>query len=113
MREKILEKPINIPLKLVRRNINKRLRETEKEYHTKVNEFKINYQWVDCNKLMMKSNKFPVEGALLLSQDKLVVYADIPFYLMPFAAVFKEKYVKILENEIDKLISGEGNNGAE
>ena len=55
MREKILEKPINIPLKTVRRNIDKRLREMEKEYHSKADEFKINYQWADANKLP----KFP------------------------------------------------------
>lgn len=100
-----MEKPINKPFALIRKEIDKKLKESKKQFSNQVGEYRINYQWNgNGTELLVSSEAFQLKGRLVFLKGKLVVYAEIPFFLRPFAMMFKDQWMKILEEEISKIV---------
>lgn len=105
VREKILEKSLNKRFELVREDINKKLNELKIISSDKLDEYGISHQWLNENTLLMKSETYNVFGYLLIWDEKLAVYVDVPFYFMPFYYLFLSSLKKKFEEEIDKLLA--------
>lgn len=105
IREKILEKSLSRRLELVREDINKKLEELKSTSPDKLDEYGISHQWLNENTLLMKSETYNVFGYLLIWDERLAVYVDVPFYLMPLYLIFLPPLKKKLEEEVDKLLA--------
>jgi len=104
--KKILEKPIDNSVEEVRRKIDEKLAELLEDASFKeiVDKFKITHSWRGNNTLLMESGALPVRGALILSEDKVEVYIEIPFYISPFLPLFSS-HLKRFEEEMERLIT--------
>jgi len=102
MRQKILDKALNKQInKTIQGHIDKRIEEAKKEFQGK---WDVSYKW---NK---KGNKLKVEvanvsGEAIFSKNKVEVFINAPFYLMPLLEPFRKQAIDVLEEEISKLMA--------
>jgi hypothetical protein len=105
VREKILERALSKRFELVRDDITKKLDEFKNSDPDKLRELGISYEWLNENTLLMKSEMYNILGYLLIWDQNLVVYVDVPSYLMPLYPLFLPSLKEKLEAEIDKLLT--------
>lgn len=102
MREKLLEKHLKKPLTdVVRIKIEKRLRQLRKDF-AKFGE--VEYGW-NKEKNTLYAKTVNINWIVAFIPDKKVtIWADIPFFIIPFVQPYKDEAVRILKEELKELI---------
>lgn len=98
--ERVMVKRVKQPIEKMREKINNRLCELQGEYTEEKNEYNVNYQWNgELNRIAITSDY--ISGEIVLEPKRLVVYAKVPFHLLPF----KKKCLEILRDEVNKVVN--------
>lgn len=102
MKEKLLEKHIKKPLTdTIRKNIEKRLNQLRKDL-SKLGQV-VHYWNEDKNRLFVRTVN--IDWLVEFTKDKrVIIWADVPFLLIPFVKPYKDRAVEILKEEIKELI---------
>jgi len=102
MRQKILDKALNKQInKTIQERIDKKILKLKKEFQDK---WGISHKWnKKGNKLNIKTADLSWEA--IFSKNKVEVFMNAPFYLMPFLEPFRKQAIEVLEEEISKLIA--------
>jgi len=102
MRQKILDKAISKQInKTIQEHIDKRIEKLKKGFQDK---------WGISHKWNKKGDKLKVEitdvsWETIFSKNKVEVFVNAPFYLMPFLEPFSKQAIGVLEEEISKLMA--------
>ncbi|MBE3093625.1 MAG: polyhydroxyalkanoic acid system family protein [Actinobacteria bacterium] len=102
MRQKILDRTLAEPInKTIQEHIDKRIEKLKKEFQDK---------WGISHKWNKKGNKLKVEiadafGEAIFSKNKVEVFVNAPFYLMPFLEPFRKQVIEVLEKELSKIMA--------
>jgi len=97
--DKLIEKKLTKPLAQVRKNIDKRIAQLEKDHAAQKDKYNIVYKWDKKHEKLVLESDY-LKGEMTLDEKTVAVYAQIPFLMRPF----KAKILSVLEGEVDKVI---------
>jgi len=102
MRQKILDKALNKQInKTIQEHIDKRIEKVKKEFQDK---WGISHKW-NKEGYKLKVEIADVSWEAIFSKNKVEVFMNAPFYLMPFLEPFRKQAIEVLEEEISKLMA--------
>jgi len=102
MREKLLEKNLKKPLTdAVRIKIEKRLCQLRKDF-AKFGQ--VEYGW-NKEKNILYAKTVNISWIVAFTPDKKVtIWADVPFFIIPFAQPYKAEAVRVIKEELKELL---------
>lgn len=108
MREKVLEKPLSMPVDVARKKLTERMAHLAAQWKEQ-NGISTVYSWRKDNRLVVEAGNFGVKCEIILSETKIDVYAELPFYVALFIGSARDTLISSLENEINEALSVDGN----
>lgn len=104
MRQRILTKHLTKPInKTIGARIDKRMVNLKKEFQDK---WSIHHTWDTKNtkKTILTITADAVTCEIFFFKNKVEVFVEAPFYLVPFLEPFRKKAIQIIEKELATLI---------
>lgn len=107
MREKILEKPLNMPIDAARKKLSERMARLAAQWKEQ-NGVSAVYSWKKDNRMVVEAGRFGVKCEIILSETKIKVYAEMPFYVALFMGSARDTLISGLEDEVNAALSVDG-----
>lgn len=111
MREKVLERPLNMPVDVARKKLTDRMVHLAAQWKEQ-NGISTAHSWRNDNLLVVEAGNFGVKCEIILSETRIKVYAELPFYVALFmGSSARDTLISGLEDEVNKALSVDGKNG--
>lgn len=101
--EKVFEKPLKKPLQAVLPKIPARVLWLNKKYH--LDNYRISHSWDKKNNVLrIDYEEYSISGFIEFTPQKIIGYAQIPFFLKPLAMVYQDQIVNQALKDLDEFL---------